>query len=137
MTYCNTCGCTANTPCNCEVPCTEHPTDHVSLCCSACSEAAEITQQPGTTPFNHPFVGRPLSKLADGDVIRSFGNDEPQHVLGDVTREGRELFVHWRDRASREPLGGAAALCVLRSDELPSVPGAGLMPINGELVEMV
>jgi hypothetical protein len=108
-----------------------------SDCCTACAEAVAMTQQPGATPFNRPFVGRPLGKLVDGDVIRSFGYNEPQHILGDVTREGRELFVHWRDRASRESLSGAIALSVLRSDELPSVPGAGLMPINGELVEMV
>ena len=105
--------------------------------CPACATAAETTQQPGTTPFNGPFVGRPLGKLADGDVIRSFGNDEAQHVLGDVTREGRRVFVHWRDRPSRESLTGAIALCMLRPQDLPSVPGAGLMPINGNLVEMV
>ena len=106
-------------------------------CCAACKEAAEITAMPGTTPFNRPFVGRPLGKLVDGDVIRSFGNDEPRHILGDVTREGRKVFVHWRDRPSREPLAGAIAHCMLRPQDLPSVPGAGLMPINGELVEMV
>jgi hypothetical protein len=105
-------------------------------CCPACALAAETTGQPGTTPFNQPFVGRSPRQLVQGDVVRSFGHNEPQHVLGDVTREGRKVFVQWRDRSVREPLTGAVALCVLRAEELPSVPGAGLMPINGQLVAM-
>lgn len=111
--------------------------DTTAECCTACVEAVRMTRQPGTTPFNNPFVGRPLYKLQNGDVIRSFGSDETEHVLGDVTRNGRQVYVQWRDRPERELLQGAIALCVLRDSDLPNIPGAGLMAINGELVEMV
>ena len=104
--------------------------------CPACAQAAVRTQQPGTTPFNQPFVGRPLNKLQHNDTIRSFGSEYPHH-LGTVTFENGKPCVLWDDRPTREPLTGAVALCMLREDELPSVPGAGLMPINSELVEMV
>lgn len=108
----------------------------VENCCDACKEAAETTGQRGFTPFDGPFVGRPIGKLVQGDVIRSFGGDGP-HVLGDVSVYSYGVTVVWRDRTERESLTGAIALCVLRTEELPTVRGAGLMPINGELVEMV
>lgn len=106
-----------------------------SYCCPACTEASVMTGQPGTTPFNRPFVGRPLYKLQDGDTVRSFGGDAP-HFLGQVSGKRGAWFVKWSDRETEEPLAGAIALCVLRTEELPKVRGTGLMPINGELVEM-
>lgn len=106
-----------------------------SYCCPACTEASVMTGQPGTTPFNRPFVGRPLYKLQDGDTIRSFGGNAP-HFLGKVSGKRGAWMVKWSDRGAAEPLSGAIALCVLRTEELPKVRGAGLMPINGELVEM-
>lgn len=107
----------------------------VKDCCAACQKASRTTKQPGTTPFNHPFVGRPLRDLRHNDFIRSMG--PAPHHLGLVTRRGSDLLVEWDDRTYTEPLTGAIALCMLRQDELPAIPGAGLMPINGELLEMV
>jgi hypothetical protein len=106
-----------------------------SYCCEACTEASVMTGQPGTTVFNGPFVGRSIGQLVHGDVIRTPSSERP-HVLGDVSVDEHGATVIWRDRTERESLTGAMALSVLRLEELPSVPGAGLMPINGELVEM-
>jgi hypothetical protein len=85
-------------------------------CCTACAEAARITGRDEHDVLNRPFIGRPIGKLESGDVIRSFGYTEPEHVLGDVTREGRQVFVQWRDRSTREPLGGAIALTLRRAE---------------------
>src|ERR1700750_1229584 len=103
-----------------------------SYCCEPCTEASVLTGQPGTTPFNGPFVGRSVGKLVHGDVIRTMGSERP-HMLGDVSVHKNGASVIWRDRTERESLTGAIALSVLRLEELPLVPGAGLMPINGEL----
>jgi hypothetical protein len=109
--------------------------DTVSGCaCAACIKAAEITGQPGTTPFNGPFVGRPQNKLHMDDTVRSSGAGP--HVLGKLGWLHGQFTVKWDDRDCYEPLAGGMVVTLLRAGELPSVPGAGLMPINGELVEM-
>lgn len=102
-------------------------------CCPACKEATDLTGQLGLTPFDGPFVGCATRQLVHNDVIRTPGN--APHILGDVSVQGKVTTVVWRDRTERESIGGHA-LRMIRTDELPKVRGAGLMPINGKLIEM-